>query len=67
MTQKLTALKFVVPTVLVFGVIISIGVAYFKNRYPIPIPIDQAVASSRQSAELANADMRLWRVHLLLR
>lgn len=66
MTQKgITTSKFVVPTVLVFGIIISIGVVYVKNRYPVPI--DQAVAGSRESAELPNADMRFWRVRLLLR
>jgi hypothetical protein len=65
MTQNVITSKFVVPTVLVFGIIISIGLVYLKNRYPVPI--NQAAAGSRQSAELPNADVRLWRVHLLLR
>jgi hypothetical protein len=65
MTQNVITSKSVVPRVLVFGIIISIGVVYLKNRYPVPIY--QAVAGSRESAELPNADLRLWRVHLLLR
>jgi hypothetical protein len=65
MTQNVITSKSVVPRVLVFGIIISISVVYLKNRYPVPI--DQAVAGSRESAELSNPDLRLWRVHLLLR
>jgi hypothetical protein len=72
MTQKAITLKFFVPEVLAvaFGIIILIGIIYFAHRYPVPTvraDANHSVAGSRQSAELPNPDVRLWRVHLLLR
>jgi hypothetical protein len=73
MTQKAITLKFVVIPELVaaaFGIIILIGVVYFTQKYPVPTvraDANHSVASSRGSAELQTPDVRLWRVHLLLR
>ncbi|MGA7482797.1 MAG: hypothetical protein WBW26_13045 [Bradyrhizobium sp.] len=72
MTQKAITLKFVVPELLAaaFGIIILIGVVYFTQKYPVPTvraDANHSVASSRESAELQTPDLRLWRVHLLLR
>jgi len=72
MTQKAITLKFVVPEVLAvaFGIIILIGIVYFTHKYPVSIDQAEAnhfVTGSRASAELPNADERLWRVRVLLR
>ena len=74
MTQRAITLRFVVPEVLAvaFGIIILIGVVYFTHKYPAPAVQAEAnhaatSSSSRGSAELSNPDLRLWRVHLLLR
>ena len=72
MTQRATTLKFVVPEMVavVFGIIILIGIIYLTHKYPIPTvhaDVSHSVAGSRGSAELPNPDVRLWRVHLLLR
>jgi hypothetical protein len=72
MTQKAINLKFVVPEMLAvaFGIIILIGVVYFRHKYPAPTvqaEANHSAAGGRRSAELPNPDMRLWRVHLLLR
>jgi hypothetical protein len=65
MTHKAITLKFVVPTVLALGIMISIGAIHYA------VPIDQAeanhsVASSRGIAALPNSDVQLSRVRLLL-
>jgi hypothetical protein len=72
MTQRAITLRFAVPEALAvaFGIIILIGVVYFTHKYPVPTvqaEANHAATSSRGSAELANPDLRLWRVHLLLR
>jgi len=72
MTQRAITLRFVVPEMLAVasGIIILIGIVYFTNKYPAPIDrvdANHSVAGSRGSAELSNPDLRLWRVHLLLR
>ena len=66
MTHKAITLKFVVPTAVALGIILSIGAVYLKDKY---FPINQAeanhsVASSREIAELPNT--HLSRVRLLL-
>jgi hypothetical protein len=72
MTQKAITLKFVVPEMLAvaFGIIILIGMVYFTPKYPAPslqADANHSAFGSRRSAELSYPDMRLWRVHLLLR
>ena len=73
MAQKAITLKFVVlPELLAaaFGIIILIGVVYFTQKYPVPTvraDANHSVASSRGSAASQAPDVRLWRVHLLLR
>jgi hypothetical protein len=70
MTRKVIAFRFVVPTVsaIALAIVISIGAVYLINKYPLPP--NQAAGRSAiggASAELAKADWRLWRVHVLLR
>jgi hypothetical protein len=72
MTQRAITLRLVVPEVLAvaFGIIILIGFVYFTHKYPVPAvhaEANHAATSSRGSAELSNPDLRLWRLHLLLR
>jgi hypothetical protein len=72
MTQRAITLRFFVPEALAVasGIIILIGIVYFTNKYPTPIDradANQSVAGSRVGAELSNPDLRLWRVHMLLR
>ncbi len=72
MTQKAINLKFVVPEMLAvaFGIAISIGVVYLRDKYPVRIvqaEANHSVAGSRGSAELPNPDGRFTRVRLLLR
>ena len=71
MTREATTSKFVVQTfAIAFGIAISIGVVYLTAKYTVPTDQAEAnhsVAGSRGSAELSNPDVRLWRVHLLLR
>jgi hypothetical protein len=42
MTYKAITLKFVVPTAVVLGIILSIGAVYLKDKY---FPINQAEAN----------------------
>jgi len=72
MTQKAINFKFVLPTVsaIAFAIIISIGVIYLKDKYPLPVGqagSHQPAANGQRSAELPNAERRLWRMHVLLR
>ena len=72
MTQKAITLRFVVPEVLAvaFGITISIGVVYLRDKYPVRVvqaETNHSVARERGSAELPNPDGRLSRVHLLMR
>jgi hypothetical protein len=72
MTQRAITLRFFVPEALAVasGIIILIGIVYFTNKYPTPIDradANQSVAGSLVVAELSNPDLRLWRVHMLLR
>ena len=64
MIQKAITLKFVVPTVLVLALGISIGAIYLPDKHLVPI--DYSVAASGGIADLPNSDRRLSRVHLLL-
>ena len=68
MTHKAITLKFVVPTAVALGIILSIGAVYLKDKY---FPINQAeanhsVAGSVGIAVLPNPDVRFSRVHVLL-
>jgi len=68
MTHKAITLKFVVPTAVALGIILSIGAVYLKDKY---FPINQAeanhsVAGSGGIDVLPNSDMRFSRVHVLL-
>jgi hypothetical protein len=57
-------LKFVVPTVLVLALGISIGAVYLPDKHLVPV--DYSVASNAGITGLPNPDGRLSRVHLLL-
>jgi hypothetical protein len=61
-------LKFVVPTAVALGIILSIGAGYLKDKY---LPINQveanhSVAGSAGIDVLPNSDGRYSRVHVLL-
>jgi hypothetical protein len=58
MTHKAITLKFVVPTAVALGIILSIGAVHLKDRHPVAI--DRAEAN----AELPS--LQLSRVHVLL-
>jgi hypothetical protein len=65
MIHKAITLKFVVPTVLVLALGISIGGAiYLPDKHLVPV--DYLVAGSGEITVLPNPDGRLSRVHLLL-
>ena len=69
MTHRVITLKFVVSTVLVLALGISIGAVHLTDKHLIPA--DQAegnhsVAGSGGITELPNPDGRLSRVHLLV-
>ena len=69
MTHKAITLKFVVPTVLVLALGISIGAVYLTDKHLVPTDQAEAnhsVAGSGGITELPNPDGRLSRVHLLL-
>ena len=69
MTHKAITLKFVVPTVLVLALGISIGAIYLTDKHLVPTDQAEAnhsVAGSDGITELPNPDGRLSRVHLLL-
>jgi hypothetical protein len=68
MTHKAITLKFVVPTAVALGIILSIGTVYLKDKY---FPINQAeadhsVAGSGGIDALPNSYARFSRVHVLL-
>ena len=62
MIHKAITLKFVVPTVLVLALGISIGAIYLPDKHLVPV--DYSVAGG--ITDLPNPDGRLSRVHLLL-
>jgi hypothetical protein len=67
-THKAITLKFVVPTAVALGIILSIGAVYLKDKY---FPINQgeanhSVAGSGGIDVLPNSYARLPRVHVLL-
>jgi hypothetical protein len=67
--HKAITLKFVVPTVLVLALGISIGAVYLPDKHFVPVDQAEAnhsVAGSGGITELPNPDGRLSRVHLLL-
>ena len=69
MTHRAITLKFVVPTVLVLALGISIGAVYLTDKHHVPTDQAEAnhsVAGSDGITELPNPDGRLSRVHLLL-
>jgi hypothetical protein len=69
MTHKAITLKFVVSTVLVLALGISIGAVYLTDKHLVPTDQAEAnhsVAGSGGIAELPNPDGRLSRVHLLV-
>jgi hypothetical protein len=69
MTHKAITLKFVVPTVLVLALGISIGAVYSTDKHLVPTDQAEAnhsIAGSGGITELPNPDGRLSRVHLLL-
>jgi hypothetical protein len=69
MTHKAITLKFVVSTVLVLALGISIGAVYLTDKHLVPTDQAEAnhsVAGSSGIAELPNPDGRLSRVHLLV-
>jgi len=69
MTHEAITLKFVVPTVLVLALGISIGAVYLTDKHLVPTDQAEAnhsVAGSDGITELPNPDGRLSRVHLLL-
>jgi hypothetical protein len=69
MTHKAITLKFVVPTVLVLALGISIGAVYLTDKHLVPTDQAEAnhsVAGRAGITELPNPDGRLSRVHLLL-
>ena len=63
MIHKTITLKFVVPTVPVLALGISIGVVYLPDKHLVLV--DHSVAGSG-GTDLPNPDGRLSRVHLLL-
>jgi hypothetical protein len=67
MTHKAITLKFVVPTAVALGILLSIGAVYLKDKY---FQINQAeanfVAGSSGFVLLQNSDGRFSRVHVLL-
>ena len=68
MTHEAITLKFVVPTAVALGIILSISAVCLKDKY---FPINQAeanhsVAGSVGIAVLPNPDVRFSRVHVLL-
>ena len=69
MINKAITLKFVVPTVLVLALGISIGAVYLPDKHLVPVDQAEAnhsVAGSGGITELPNPDGRLSRVHLVL-
>lgn len=68
MIRKAITLKFVIPTVLVLALGISIGAVYLPDKHLVPdqAEANHSVASSDGITELRNPDGRLSRVHLLL-
>ena len=69
MTHEAITLKFVVPTVLVLALGISIGAVYLTDKHLVPTDQAEAnhsVAGSGGITELPNPHGRLSRVHLLL-
>ena len=69
MTHKAITLKFVVSTVLVLALGISIGAVYLTDKHLVPTDQAEAnhsLAGSGGITELPNRDGRLSRVHLLL-
>jgi hypothetical protein len=69
MTHKAITLKFVVSTVLVLALGISIGAVYLTDKHLVPTDQAEAnhsVAGSGGITELPNPDGRLSRVHLLV-
>jgi hypothetical protein len=68
MTHKAITLKFVVPTAVALGIMISVGAVCLKDKY---FPINQAkanhsVAGSGGIDVLPNSYGRFSRVHVLL-
>jgi hypothetical protein len=68
MTHKAITLKFVVPTAVALGIMLSIGAVYLKDKY---FQINRAeanhsVAGSSGIVVLPNSDGRFSRVHVLL-
>ena len=68
MTHKAITLKFVVPTAVALGIILSIGTVYLKDKY---FPINRAetnhfVAGSGGIDALPHSYARFSRVHMLL-
>ena len=67
MIHKAITLKFVVPTAVALGIILSIGAVYLKDKY---FPINQAEANHSVAGSgidvLPNSDARFSRVHVLL-
>jgi hypothetical protein len=66
--HKAISLKFVVPTAVALGIMLSIGAVYLKDKY---FQINQAeanrfVAGSSGIVVLPNSDGRFSRVHVLL-
>jgi hypothetical protein len=64
MIHKTITLKFVVPTVLVLALGISIGAVYWPDKHIVPV--DHTIAGGGGITDLPNPDGRLSRVHLLL-
>ena len=64
MIYKAITSKFVVPTVLVLALAISIRAVYLPNKHLVLV--DRSVAGSAGITDLPNPDGRLSRVHLLL-
>ena len=68
MTHKAITLKFVVPTAVALGIMLSIGAVYLNDKY---FQINQAEANhfvpgSSGIVVLPNSDGRFSRVHVLL-
>jgi hypothetical protein len=64
MIHKAITLKFVIPTVLLLALGISIGAVYLPDKHLVPV--GYSVAGSGGITDLPNPDGRLSRVHLLL-
>jgi hypothetical protein len=64
MIHRAISLKFVVPTVLILALGISIGAIYLPDKHLVPV--DYSVAGSGGITDLPKPDGRLSRVHLLL-